>query len=96
MEALKGSDGWEVLATSDYGILLRKFKDGPKWEYKSVKIKNSPFSVSGMKDTDAFDLILHRLAIDGDTLCAINGIAEYTLFKRKPSGLESRWGCWGQ
>ena len=82
IEALKGGDGWEVLATSDSAILFRKGKDGPKWEYKSVKIKNSPFSITGMKDTDAFGLILDRMASDGYMPCAASGIGEHTLFKR--------------
>lgn len=46
LEALKGGDGWEVLLTSEHAALFRKTKDGPKWEYKSVKIKNSPFATT--------------------------------------------------
>ncbi|MFM8271262.1 MAG: hypothetical protein ACKODX_02910 [Gemmata sp.] len=82
IEALKAGDGWEVLATSDSAILLRKGKDGPKWEYKSVKIKNCPLSITGMSDTDAFGVILDRMASDGYMPCAVNGIGEHTLFKR--------------
>lgn len=88
----QGGDGWEALLTSDVAFLFRKPNDGPKWEYKSVKVKNSPFSVLGMKDEDAYTIILDRMGSDGFVPCAVNGVGEYTLFKRakdlKPGKLE--------
>jgi hypothetical protein len=97
-DALMGSEGWEVLLASDAGILLRKTKDGPKWEYKAVKLKNSPFSIVAMKDVDAFTLILDRMATDSYTLCAVNAFGEYTLFKQakgaKPIKTEHQTLLW--
>jgi hypothetical protein len=78
----QGEAGWELLLTSERAALFRKTKDGPKWEYKSVKLKNSPFVVAGMKDTDAYALLLDRLASEGYAPCAVDGLGEYTLLKR--------------
>lgn len=98
LDALKGGDGWEVLLTSDHAALFRKVKDGPKWEYKAVKIKNSPFATTGMKDTDAYALILDRMAADGYTPCAVDGLGLHTLFKRakdvKPAKAEFTTLMW--
>jgi hypothetical protein len=98
MDLLKGDEGWEVLLMSEHAILVRKVKDGPKWEYKAVKVKNSPFAIMGMKDVDAFGLIIDRMAGDGYTPCAVNGLADYTLYKRvkdaKPSKAEFQTLLW--
>ncbi|MCI0702029.1 MAG: hypothetical protein L0241_13180 [Planctomycetia bacterium] len=79
---LKGEDGWELLLTSNRAALFRKTKDSPKWEYKAVKAKNSPFATLGMKDMDAFALILDRMATDGYRPCAVSELGNYILFKR--------------
>jgi hypothetical protein len=78
----QGEEGWETLLNSDVSFLFRKLKPGPKWEYKSVKIKNSPFAITGSKDVDAYEIILDRMGADGFVPCAVNTFAEYTLFKR--------------
>jgi hypothetical protein len=98
LDALEGGDGWEVLLASGSAALFRKTKDGPKWEYKAAKIKNSPLATFGTKDTDAYGLILDRMASDGYAPCAVNALGEYTLFKRakavKPAKAEFRTILW--
>lgn len=51
-----------------------------------------------MKDVDAFGLILDRMAADGYIPCAINGLGEYTLYKRqkdvKPAKTEFQTILW--
>ena len=86
LEALDktGADGWEFLTNSDHAVLFRK--SAQKWEYKSVKVKNSPFPTlpsAGGADLDAYALILEWMAADGWTPCATNGLGEYTLFRRE-------------
>lgn len=78
----QGDDSWELLLTSDHAALFRKAKDGPKWEYKSVRLANGPLTIESSKDTDAYSLILDRMAADGYAPCAVNELGTYTLFKR--------------
>jgi len=82
LDALNGDEGWEALLTSVHVALFRETEDSPKWEYKAVKIKNSPFASTGTKDTNACALILDRLGSDGYVPCAVSGLGEY----RKSTG----------